>query len=81
MHRAIFVATLGGDGRQRPYGAVTQRPYGLRAERQTSPAWRRKTATTSCCAAPHGPHTGTAKAKPFARVASLLQINGKRAEN
>jgi len=81
IHRAIFVATLGKDRRQRPDGATTQQPYGLCRERQTEPTWRRMTATTSRRAAPHGRNAETVKAWLFARVASLLQTNGKGAEN
>ena len=82
MNHPILIAALVEDRRRRcPCGAVAQQPYGLCRECQAAAVWRRETARTSRRATPSWTHAGTAKARLFARVASLLQIIGKGAES
>ena len=61
-----------------PCGAVAQQPCGLCRECQAVAAGQRKTARTS--RPTHGTHTGSARARLFAHVASMLRIIGKGAE-
>ena len=82
MNHPILIAALAEDRRRRcPCGAVAQQPYGLCRECQAVAVWRRETARTSRRATPNWTHAGTAKARLFARVASLLQIISKGAES
>ena len=82
MNHPILIAALVEDRRRRcPCGAVAQQPYGLCRECQAAAVWRRETARTSRRATPIWTHAGTAKARLFARAASLLQIISKGAES
>jgi hypothetical protein len=82
MYNPILIAALAEDRRRRcPCAAAAQQHYGLCRERQAAAAWRRKIERTGRCAAPNWTHAGTTVARLFARVASLLQIISKGAEN
>ena len=82
MNHQILVAALAEDRRRRcPCGAVAQQPYGLCRECQAVAVWRRETKRTSRRGDPKWTRTGTFKARLLARVASLLQIIGKRVES
>ena len=82
MNYQILVAALAEDRRRRcPCGAVAQKPYGLCRECQAVTVWRRETRRTRRRGAPNWMRTGTGKARLLARVASLLQIIGKRVES
>ncbi len=82
MNHPILIAALVEDRRRRcPCGAAAQQqPYGLCRECQAVAVWRRETTRTSRRATPSWTHAGTAKARFFARAASLLQIISKGAE-
>ena len=81
MHPILLAALAEDRRRQCPCRAVAQQPYGLCRDCQAAAAaWRRKTTRTSHRAL-HGTHAGTAKARLFAQVASLLQIISKGAES
>jgi hypothetical protein len=82
MSHPILVAALAEDRRRRcPCGAVAQQPYGLCRECQAVAVWRRETKRTRRRGAPNWMRTGSLKARLLARVASLLQAIGKRAES
>ena len=81
MNHPILVAALAEDRRhQCPCGAVAQQPYVLCRECKAVAVWRYKTARTRHRIAPTRTSARTAKARLFARVASLLQIISKGAE-
>ena len=78
MNHPILAAALVENRRRRcPCGAVAQQPYGLCRQCQATAVRRRETTWTSHRATPSWTHAGTAKARLFARVPSLLQIVGK----
>ena len=82
MNHPILVAALAEDRRRQcPCGAVTQQPYGLCRGCRAAAVSRHETARSSRRAAPSWTPAGIAKARLFARVASLLQIIGKGAES
>ena len=81
MNHPILVAALVEDRRRQcSCGAVTQRPNGRCRRCRAAAFSRHETARSSCRTASLWIPAGTAKARPFAWVASLLQIIGKGAE-
>ena len=82
MNHQILVAALAEDRRRRcPCGAVAQHPQGLCRACQAVAAWRRETQRTRCDDAADWTCPGNVKARLLTRVASLLQIIGKRVES
>jgi hypothetical protein len=82
MNHPILIAALVEDRRRRcPCGVVAPQPYGLCRECQAVAVWRCEGGQSSRRAAPHMTRAGSGRARLFARVASLLQIVGKGAEN
>jgi len=82
MNHQILVAALAEDRRRRcPCGGVAQQPHGLCRECQAVAVWRCETKWTRRSGAADGTRKGTLKARLLARVASLLQIIGKRVES
>ena len=82
MNHQVLVAALAEDRRRCcPCGAVAQQPQGLCRACQAVAVWRRETNRTRRGGAPNWTRTGTLKARLLARVASLLQIIGKRVES
>lgn len=82
MSYSILIAALVKDRRRRyRCGAVAPQPYGLCREYQAVAVWRRETERARRRGAPNWTRAETLKARLFARVASLLQITSKGAEN
>ena len=82
MSHPILIAALVEDWHRRcPCGAVSHHPDGLCRECQATVVRRRKTTRTGRRSTPNWTRAGTAKARLFARVASLLQIISKGAES
>jgi hypothetical protein len=82
MNYPILIAALVQDWhRQCPCGAVAQQPYGQCRDCQAVAVWRRETKRTRRHSALSWTRIGTLKARLIARVASLLQIIGKRVES
>ena len=82
MNHPILIAALVEDWRRRcPCGAVARQPCGLCRECRIAAIVRCETEQSSRRATPRLTHAGIGKARLFARVASLLQIISKGAEN
>jgi hypothetical protein len=81
MNHPILPALAEGRRHQYPCGPSAQQPYSLCREDQAVAVWRRETTRTNRRASSSWTHAGIGKADLFARVASLLQIIGKRAES
>ncbi len=82
MNHPSLIAALVEDRRRRCLcGATAPRPYGLCRECQAAAVWSRETTRTSRLTASKWTHAQTAKARLFARVASLLQISSEGAES
>jgi hypothetical protein len=82
MSHPILVAGLAEDRRRWcPCGATAQQRCVLCRECRAVAVWRRETEQARRHGAPDWRRAGTLKARLFARVASLLQIIGKGAEN
>ena len=82
MNHPILVAALVEDRRRTcPCGAVSNHPDGLCRQCQATVVWRRETTRTNRCATPGWKRAGTARARLFARLGSLLQIIDKGAES
>jgi hypothetical protein len=82
MNHPILIAALVEDQRRGcPCGVVAPQSRGLCRTCQAVAAWRRQTQRTRCHETANWTRTGTLKARLLARVASLLQIIGKRVES
>ena len=82
MNHPILVAALVEDRRRHcSCGVVTQEPNGMCRGCRAAAVSRHETARSSNCTASRWTPAGIAKARPFAWVASLLQITGRGAES
>ena len=82
MNHPILIAALVEDRRRRcPCGAVSHHPYGACRECQATVVRQGKTTRTDRRSTPNWTRAGRVRARLFARLASLLQIIGKGAEN
>jgi hypothetical protein len=82
MNHQILVAALAEDRHRRcPCGAVASQPHGLCRACEAVAVWRYEAKRTRRRSTPDWTRTGTLKAPLLARVASLLQIIGKRVES
>jgi hypothetical protein len=82
MNHPILVAALAEDRRRRCHcGATAQQRYGLCRECQAVAAWRQETVRTRYHAIPGWTRTRSGKARLVARVASLLNFIGGKAES
>ena len=82
MNHPVLVAALAEDRRRQcPCGAVTQEPNGMCRGCRAAAISRHETAPSNGRTASRWTPVRVAKARLFARVASLLQIIGKGAES
>jgi hypothetical protein len=82
MNHPILIAALAEDRRRQcSCGAVTQETNGTCRRCQAAAVSRHETARSSRRTASRWTPVGSAKARLFGRVASLLQIIGKGAES
>jgi hypothetical protein len=82
MNHPVLITALVEDRRRRcPCGTVASQTDGMCRECKAVVVWRRETEWTRRRGAPNWTRAGTLKTRLLARLASLLQIISKGAEN